>query len=308
MKSAHIVVVGSTMTDMVTYVEKIPQSGETLLADSFVIGFGGKGANQAVMARRFGVNVSMVNTVGEDLFGDNYLNNFESQGINVDFVHRAPGPTGVALIWVESNGTNRILIVPGANNLMTEAQAKLAIESLKKISVVIGQLEIPQSVTTAAFKAAKKLGIPTILNPAPYAPISPDLLEVCDWVIPNETEFAAIHSNGNFPTSDEIITELARELGTRVAVTLGADGAAFTTLNGMVERVTAPKVSAVDTTGAGDALVGAFAVGLALGLSDREALQLACLCASDSVTRLGAQFSYPSPEHVSEFLEGKSNS
>ncbi len=305
MKSVHIVVVGSTMTDMITYAKKIPQSGETLLADSFVIGFGGKGANQAVMARRFGVNVSMVNTVGEDLFGDNYINNFESQGINVDFVHRTPGPSGVAPIWVESDGTNRILIVPGANNFMTEAQAQLAIESLEKISIVVGQLEIPQSVTAAAFRVAKRMGIPTILNPAPYAPISPELLEVCDWVIPNETEFAAIHSEGKAPSSNKIIAELAGALGTRVAVTLGTGGAAFTTLNGKVERVTAPKVRAVDTTGAGDALVGAFSVGLALGLSDKKALQLACLCASDSVTRLGTQSSYPSPERVSGFLKGK---
>ena len=301
-QSAHIVVVGSTMTDMVTYAKKIPQGGETLLADSFVMGFGGKGANQAVMAKRFGVDVSMVNTVGEDVFGDSYLENFKSQKINVDFVHRAPGPSGVAPIWVEPDGTNRILIVPGANNLMTEAQAQSAIETLKDISVVVGQLEIPQNVTAAAFRAARKLGIPTILNPAPYAPISQELLKVSDWIMPNETEFASIHPEGKAPTSDEIIAELASGLTTRFAVTLGEAGAAFTTLDGKVVRVSAPKVKAIDTTGAGDSLVGAFSVGLALGLSDKQALQLGCLCASDSVTRLGTQASYPSPEKVQEFV------
>ena len=290
------------MTDFITYAKKIPQGGETLLADNYMVGFGGKGANQAVMARRFGVNVAMVNSVGEDEFGNNYINNLESLGINIDFVYRAPGASGVATVWVESDGTNRILVVPGANNLITEAQAQLAIESLENISIVVGQLEIPQSVTAAAFRVAKRMGIPTILNPAPYSPISQELLEVSEWVIPNEAEFAAIHCEGKAPSSNEIIAKLASELEVRVAVTLGKSGVAFTTLNGKVERVTAPKVNAIDSTGAGDALVGAFSVGLALGLSDKKALQLACLCASDSVTRLGAQSSYPSPERVSGFL------
>ena len=302
-KEPQIVVVGSTMTDMVTYAKKIPDRGQTLLADSFVIGFGGKGANQASMARRFGIKVAMVNTLGDDLFGDSTLKNFESQGINTDFVRRAPGASGVAPIWVEPDGTNRILIVPGANNLMTEEQSQSAIEGLGNISVVVGQLEIPQNVTAAAFRAARAKGIPTVLNPAPYSPITADLLAVSDWVMPNESEFAAMHPEGLAPTSDEIILELASRLSTRFAVTLGEAGAAFTTLDGRVVRVSAPKVKALDTTGAGDALVGSFAVGLALGLSDEAAIRLGCLCATDSVTRLGTQSSYPSPERVQELLK-----
>ncbi len=302
MNSPHIVVVGSTMTDMVTYAKKIPHRGETLVADSFVMGFGGKGANQAVMAKRFDAKVSMVNTLGEDVFGDSTLKNFQSQGINTDFIRRAPGASGVAPIWVEPDGSNRILIVPGANFLMTEEQAQSAIEGLQGISVVVGQLEIPQNVTAAAFKAARKLGIPTILNPAPYAPISAELLEYSDWIMPNETEFAAMHPEGLAPTSDEIISEFSKRIKTNFAVTLGEAGAAFTTDEGAVIRVSAPKVDAIDTTGAGDALVGAFSVGLALGLSHEKALKLGCLCASDSVTRLGTQSSYPSTERVNEIL------
>jgi ribokinase len=299
----QIVVVGSTMTDMVTYAQRIPERGQTLLADSFVVGFGGKGANQATMARRFGIKVAMVNTLGDDLFGDSTLQNFESQGINTEFIRRAPGPSGVAPIWVEPDGTNRILIVPGANNLMTEEQSQSAIEGLGEISVVVGQLEIPQNVTAAAFKAAQAKGIPTILNPAPYSPITPELLAVSDWVMPNESEFAAMHPEGLAPTSDAIIAELASRLNTRFAVTLGEAGAAFTTTDGTVIRVSPPKVTAIDTTGAGDALVGSFAVGLALGLSDEAAIKLGCLCATDSVTRLGTQASYPSPERVQELLQ-----
>ncbi|MEN9324249.1 MAG: hypothetical protein RL414_3 [Actinomycetota bacterium] len=303
MEAAHVVVVGSTMIDMLTYAQKIPNAGETLIGDLFVTGFGGKGANQATMARRFGVNVSMVNTLGDDVFGDTTLKNFETQGFNTDYVRRVPGASGVAPIWVEPDGTNRIICVPGANNAMTVEQAQSAVKGLKNISVVIGQLEIPQEVTTAGFKEARALGITTILNPAPFAPISPELLAVSDWVIPNETEFAGMHPQHLEPTSDEIILELGKSLNCRFAVTLGEAGAAFTTLDGKVIRVPAPKVTAIDTTGAGDAFVGAFSVGIALGLSEEKAVKLGTECASDSVTRRGTQSSYPSSEQAKKLLD-----
>jgi ribokinase len=302
LESAHIVVVGSTMIDMLTYSKKIPGSGETVIGDSFITGFGGKGANQATMARRFGVKVSMVNTLGDDVFGDSTLSNFKAQGFNTDFVRRAPGASGVAPIWVEPDGTNRIICVPGANNAMTEEQSQSAIETLPNISVVIGQLEIPQNVTAAAFRTARSKGIRTILNPAPFAPISPELLSVSDWIIPNETEFASMHPAGLSPVSDEIIQEFAQSLNCRFAVTLGEAGAAFTTRDNQVVRVFAPSVKAIDTTGAGDAFVGAFAVGLALGLDDATAVRLGTECASDSVTRLGTQSSYPSIEQATALL------
>ena len=143
----HVEVVGSTMIDMVAYAKKVPQAGETVIGDSFALGFGGKGANQAVMARRLNATVSMVNTLGDDVFGDTTLRNFQEQGIDITFVSRAPGASGVAPIWVEPDGTNRIICVPGANNAMTPAQAKSALETLKGYQIVIGQLEIPQEVT-----------------------------------------------------------------------------------------------------------------------------------------------------------------
>lgn len=298
----QILVVGSTMTDMVTFAKKIPARGETLLADNFILGFGGKGANQATMARRFGVKVAMVNTLGDDLFGDNTLKNFESQGIDTQFIRRAPGPSGVAPIWVEPDGTNRILIVPGANNLMTAEQAQSAVDGITGVSVVVGQLEIPQQVTAAAFRAARAKGIPTILNPAPYSPITEELLEVCDWLMPNENEFAGMHPDGLDPVSDQVILDLAKQLKARFVVTLGEAGAAFTTTDGKVIRVSTPHVTAIDTSGAGDALIGAFAVGLALGLPDEAAVRLGSLCATDSVTRRGTQASYPSPHRVQELL------
>jgi ribokinase len=292
-KQPYVVVVGSTMIDMVTYTKKVPSAGETVVGDSFALGFGGKGANQAVMARRLGATVSMVNTLGNDVFGDTTLSNFQEQGIDITFVLRTSGASGVAPIWVEPDGSNRIICVPGANNAMTPAEAKSALESLKGYSVVIGQLEIPQAVTTQAFATARSCGALTVLNPAPFAAISPELISLSDWIIPNESEFAGMHPQGLEPTSDEIILQLATTLKTRFAVTLGDQGAAFTTLDGRVERVSAPKVTAIDTTGAGDAFVGAFSVGLALGMDERRAIALGCACASDSVTRLGTQSSYP---------------
>ena len=299
----HVIVVGSTMIDMVTYTKKVPHAGETVIGDSFALGFGGKGANQAVMARRLGATVSMVNTLGDDVFGDTTLTNFQEQGIDVTFVSRAPGASGVAPIWVEPDGTNRIICVPGANNAMTPAQAKSALESLKGYQIVIGQLEIPQEVTMEAFKTARKFGAITVLNPAPFAPISDALIELSDWIIPNESEFAGMHPQGLEPTSDEIILELAATLKTRFAVTLGDKGAAFTTRDGKVHRVSAPVVTAVDSTGAGDAFVGAFSVGLALGLPEEQAIALGCACASDSVTRRGTQSSYPTPVQAKEILK-----
>ena len=282
-KQPFVVVVGSTMIDMVAYVKKVPHAGETVTGDSFALGFGGKGANQAVMARRLGATVSMVNTLGDDVFGDTTLSNFQEQGIDVTFVSRTAGASGVAPIWVEPDGSNRIICVPGANNAMTPAEAKSALESLKGYDIVIGQLEIPQEVTIQAFATARSHGARTVLNPAPFAAISPELIALSDWIIPNESEFAGMHPQG-------------------FAVTLGDQGAAFTTLDGRVERVHAPKVTAIDTTGAGDAFVGAFSVGLALGLPDRQAIALGCACASDSVTRLGTQSSYPTPTMAEAIL------
>ena len=308
LKVPRIMVVGSTMIDMITYSQKIPGAGETVIGDTFALGFGGKGANQAVMARRLGATVFMVNTLGDDVFGDTTVKNFESQGIDTTLISRVPGASGVAPIWVEPNGTNRIICVPGANNAMTPEQAKSAVEGLSDIDIVIGQLEIPQKVTAAAFAAARARGITTILNPAPFAPLDPELIKVSDWIIPNETEFAGLHPRGLRPDSDEIISELARELGCRFAVTLGENGAAFCEKSGAIARVPAPSVKAIDTTGAGDAFVGAFAFGLASGLSDSDAARLGTICASDSVTRLGTQSSYPSTEQAKALLAQVSDS
>jgi ribokinase len=300
--SPEIVVVGSTMIDMIAYTQKVPSAGETVIGDSFSLGFGGKGANQAVMASRLGAKVFMVNTLGDDVFGDTTLNNFAEQGIDTSHVARVAGASGVAPIWVEPNGTNRIICVPGANNAMTVQQATQAIVALPTAKVVIGQLEIPQAVTIAAFRQARSNGVITILNPAPFAALSPELISLSDWIIPNETEFAGLNPDGKLPESDEEIAKVANLLQTKFVVTLGEKGAAYTDQSGAVLRVPAPVVNAIDSTGAGDSFVGAFAYGLASGLSIEKSVQLGCICASDSVTRKGTQSSYPSREAAAQLL------
>ena len=302
-----IVVVGSTMMDMITYIDKVPESGETLIGDSFALGFGGKGANQSVMASRMGANVFMVNTLGDDLFGDSTLKNFQDQGIDTSFIERTKGASGVAPIWVEKDGSNRIICVPGSNNAMTPEQGVRAIESISNIDIVIGQLEIPQEVTAAAFRAAQKKGIITILNPAPFAPLSAELLAASDWIAPNEHEFAAMDPQKRSPDSDEIIGDLARLLGKRILVTLGELGAAFTGATGQIVRIPSPKVNAIDTTGAGDSFVGAFAYGLASGMPEELAVKLGCACASKSVTRRGTQSSYSSKEEAQAIIQAVTN-
>lgn len=302
-KAPEIVVVGSTMMDMIAYVKRAPSSGETVIGDSFSLGFGGKGANQAVMASRFGAKVKMINTLGDDVFGETTLKNFQEQGIDTKYVNRVPGASGVAPIWVEADGSNRIICVPGTNFAMTVPQVQSALSEISEIDVLVGQLEIRQEVTAAAFAAARARGITTILNPAPFAPLSSELVKNSDWIIPNETEFAGLDNSGRALDSDEVILELAKSLGCKLVVTLGEKGAALVE-NGKVVRVAAPSVNAIDTTGAGDAFVGAFSVGLGLGFEPEKAVKLGCESASLSVTRKGTQSSYPSRQEATQIISG----
>lgn len=299
----RIAVVGSTMIDLIAYTSRVPGAGETIQGDDFQLGFGGKGANQAVMARLLGAEVAMINALGDDVFGDMTVRNFESLGIDTTYLARVPGSSGVAPIWVEPDGTNRIICVAGANDAMVAEDAAAAIWALAPLDAVVGEFEIPQAVTAAAFAAARSRGIVTILNPAPAASMDPALLAVSDWVIPNEVEFAGL-SRASSDATDSEIAAFASATGTRVVVTMGSRGAALLGADGAVHRIPASPVQAVDTTGAGDAFLGAFAYGLASGLDERAAVTLGVRCASDSVLRPGTQKSFPSTERARSFLDG----
>jgi len=301
---AGITVVGSTMIDLVAYADRLPDDGETVVGTSFHSGFGGKGANQAVMAARLGADVTMVAAVGDDDYGTATLANFEREGIVTDHVARVEGSSGVAPIWVDGRGANRIIIVAGANLRVSPAAAEAAVAA-RQPAVVIGQFEIPQAATAAGFAAARAIGAITILNPAPAAAIEPGLLAVTDWLIPNETEFARIAGEplaADEDMEDSQIAAFVARFGVSVVVTLGERGAAVAPVGGSVTRVPAPIVTPVDTTGAGDAFVGGFAVGLAMARDHLAAARLGCAAASDSVTRPGTQLSYPDRDRAATLL------
>lgn len=304
MPNPSILVVGSTMIDLIAYAERLPEAGETLVGTDFRMGFGGKGANQAVAAARFGARVSMVNTVGEDSYGADYLANFAEQGVDTAFMRRVPGSSGVAPIWVDGAGMNRIIIVPGAN---LQVPAALAVEAVESVApaVVVGQFEIPQPVTAAAFAAARARGVTTVLNPAPADDLDPALLAATDWLVPNEHEFALIGGgtlDGDAGAEDARIAALGARLGLSLVVTLGERGAVVLPRGGAVTRVPAFPARAVDTTGAGDAFVGAFAVGLASGWDAADAARLGCAFAADSVTRPGTQASFADREGAAAIM------
>jgi ribokinase len=289
-----ILVVGSTMIDLVAFAQRLPDAGETVVGDRFLQGFGGKGANQAVMAARFGVRVAMVGAVGDDANGRAILDNLDVQGVDNGAIRIASGSSGVAPIWVDGAGMNRIIVIPGANELVAPDAAAAAVERIAP-AVVVGQFEIPQAATTAAFVAARRIGAITVLNPAPGSTIHPDLLAVTDWLVPNETEFALVGGRpltGPDREQAAAITDFGDALAVSLVVTLGDRGAALRPRGEDVSWIPAPRAIAVDTTGAGDAFVGAFAVGLATGLDPGAAAALACTAASDSVTRPGTQASY----------------
>ena len=293
-QAAVIAVVGSAMMDLTAYAEILPEPGQTLAGQLFTTGFGGKGANQAVMAAHCGAEVHFIGKLGKDVFGQAIADNFVKVGIDSQFVETSQTPNGVAHIWVDGNGENRIIIIPGANHEIEIAKAVEAINSIKDLAVVVAQCEIKQEVTFAAFKAAKARGCVTILNPAPYQEISAELLALCDWIIPNETEFRELH--GELPTSDDVLKNFRP--GKNSIVTLGSQGAVYISADGQLTKVAAPKVTAVDTTGAGDAFVGTFAFSLASGKDPITAMTLGIKVASLSVTRKGAQSSYPDQAEI----------
>ena len=291
---AVIAVVGSAMMDLTAYASVLPEPGQTLVGEVFTTGFGGKGANQAVMAAMCGANVHFIGKLGKDVFGDAIADNFNKVGMNVSYVDRSETPTGVAHIWVDGEGENRIIIIPGANQEIEVSRAVDAINNIPDLNIVIAQCEIKQEVTLAAFKAAKGRGCTTILNPAPFEKLSQELIDLCDWIIPNETEFRELHSD--LPTSDEILKSFRP--GKNSIVTVGSQGAIFIDSEGSLVKCPAPQTKAVDTTGAGDSFVGSFAYALAKGDDPATAMSFGVKVASRSVTKKGAQSSYPDQAEI----------
>lgn len=286
------------MTDLVAYAPRLPKLGETLAGTRFAVGFGGKGANQAVMAAKLGAHVSMVGMLGDDAFGRDYLDNFRAQGVDVTHVGvSSAASTGVAPIWVdERSGNNAIVIVPGTNALLTPADVEGAKDAIAAADVVVCQWEIPIECVTTAFGIARAAGATTVFNPAPaHAELPAEIYGLTDVLCPNESETELL--TGMPVDTLEQVEAAARELigrGARsVVCTLGERGSLLVDGDGVVHLAT-DRVDAVDTTGAGDAFVGSLAFFLGCGLPLAEAATRAGRIATRSVLRPGTQASFPS--------------
>ena len=291
----RIAVAGSAVMDLVTFTNQFPRAGETLVGKSFDLGFGGKGANQAAAARLCGAETIMVARVGDDLFGPATIRNFEALGIDASEVRIVPGcSTGVAPIFVEDNGQNRIIVVKAANDHLKPEDIDDAAPRLRQADALVLQLEIPLETVTYALSWARANGVRSILNPAPAQPLEMDAVALADYVIPNETEAEAL--TGMSVGSEDEARRCARWLldhgARRVILTLGERGALLASSDG-AELVPPHRVVVKDTTGAGDAFIGSFAAFLCEGRSEREAVARANVYAALSTTKAGTQKSFP---------------
>jgi ribokinase len=295
MNSKKILVIGSCNTDMVIKSDRLPIPGETIIGGTFLMNPGGKGANQAVAAARQGGNVTFISKTGNDVFGKQSVELYKSEGINTDYIFSDPKlPSGVALIMVDSHGENCIVVASGANGTLTPTDIEKAKKELDTAAYVLMQLEIPiETVEYAAALAAEK-GIPVILNPAPAKTLSDKLLKCLYLVTPNESE-AEILSGikvTDFEKAKQAADIISAKGVQNVVITMGAMGA-FIKEKDQYFSVSANKVTAVDTTAAGDCFSGTLCVGLSEGKSILEAVKTAAKASALTVTRMGAQSSIP---------------
>jgi ribokinase len=306
-KRSFIAVVGSANVDLTTFNDVFPRPGETIFGKKFDLGFGGKGANQAVAARLCGANVGMVAKVGSDLFGPATIKNFESLGIDATHVRMAEGvSSGVAPIFVDPSGQNRIIVVKGANDTLSPEDVDAAAPMLRKADIIVVQFEIPLRTVYHTVRFAQANGIRCLLNPAPAQPIDFKELSDVDYFIPNESEAEAItgmpvHS---IDEAKKCADFLVRQGMRRVIITRGERGALAVGPD-RFELIPAFKARAVDTTGAGDALIGSFAVFLGEGLLEKEALERASLYAALSTTKVGTQKSFCNRDEFEREWQGR---
>lgn len=301
---AKVVVVGSLNMDLVTRASRLPRAGETLVGQTFSTVPGGKGANQAVASARLGAKVAMVGCVGSDAYGTQLRDALQVEGIDCQAVSIVDGSSGVALIVVDDNSQNAIVIVAGSNGQLTPASLQAFDAVLQAADVIICQLEVPMDTVGYALKRGRELGKTVILNPAPAsAPLPAEWYASIDYLIPNESEASALSgvTVDSLDSAKVAATQLIKAGAGKVIITLGAQGALFT--DGQVfEHLPAPKVKAVDTTAAGDTFVGGFAAALANGKREAEAIRFGQVAAALSVTRAGAQPSIPTLHDVQGFV------
>ena len=297
-ESNRIVVIGSANIDLVASVKHLPVSGETVLGNSFTKTPGGKGANQAVAASKLGGDVSFVGCIGSDQEGEILRSSLENANVNCDFLISHPeASTGNAMIGVDAEGNNSIIVNPGANGALAQEDILAAEEIVESSQVVLMQLEIPTRCLEIAVEMANEI---IILNPAPVVDISKGLLEKVDVLIPNRIELARLSGKEAFNSLDEV-EAAAKSLDIQtVIVTLGSEGALLVS-GDQTELVSSPVVESVDTTGAGDAFCGSVAESLSRGLSFLESVEHSVTAGALSTTTYGAQISMPTRSEVDSF-------
>ncbi|MBD3409434.1 MAG: ribokinase [Ignavibacteriales bacterium] len=301
-----IVVLGSSNTDMILRMKRIPRPGETILGGEFAMAAGGKGANQAVAAARAGGKVVFVSKVGDDLFGERSVEGYKKDGVDVSYIFKDKNlASGVALIFVEETGENAIGVASGANMALTAEEIRRAKPALESADVLLAQLETPLDAFAEAL-ALKGEKTRAILNPAPAAPIPDEILAKLYLITPNETEVETL--TGVVVENEEHAARAAQALMAKgvenVAITMGAKGAFLANTDGN-ETIPSFRVEAADTTAAGDVFNGALATALTEGKNLREATRFAAAAAARSVTKLGAQPSVPRREEIDALMNGE---
>lgn len=296
-----ILVIGSLNTDLVVRAPRFPQPGETISGEDLQTFPGGKGANQAVAAARLGTSVSMLGRVGKDDFGDYLLNNLQANKVDTQYVQRDDASTGTAIIVVDANGQNSIVLSAGANGGVHPKDVTTA--ALSEFKLLLLQLEIPIETVLFAARRGKESGLRVLLNPAPARSLPEELLSLSDFLVPNETELSLLtNQTVNDIESAGKAAKLLLDRGPQtVIVTLGANGALMVTKE-MTQHIPPFKVNVVDTTAAGDAFIGGFASALLQNKPLDEAVRNACACGALATTKVGAQPSLPTKEEVERFM------
>lgn len=300
-----ILVVGSSNTDMVIKTTKFPVPGETILGGDFFMNPGGKGANQAVAAKRLGGNVSFLGKIGDDIFGKRAIQLLEDEGIIVESVRiNKENPSGVALITIDSEGENAIVVAPGANDTLMPNDIEETIAEIETSDIILLQLEIPLSTVTYIAELASKKRKKVVLNPAPAVPLPDTLFENLYMLIPNETEaelLTGIHISDE--KSAKQAANFLKNKGVQIVIiTMGGAGA-FVLSDEFTGIIGTPVVKAIDTTSAGDTFCGALIARISNESNLKDALEFATAAAAICVTRMGAQMSIPSEKEVSDFLK-----
>ncbi|XID91082.1 ribokinase [Paenibacillaceae bacterium WGS1546] len=303
--SAQIVVVGSLNMDMVVGVNQRPKPGETVLGKHFFMNSGGKGANQAVAARKLGATVAMVGKLGADMFADQLLASLEQVGVDCSAIEQVPGQTtGVAFVTLDPDGENSIIVSPGANLLLTPEDVRRQEELIKQSKLLMVQLEVPLETVLEAIAIARRHHVPVLLDPAPAQHLSEDLLSMVDYIVPNETEIAQLTGIHVFDqvTAKLASVELLRQGVSTVFAKLGEKGLVVVSSNSTFV-VDSYKVNAVDSTAAGDAFAGAVGAAIVSGKDIWSTAKFASAIGAITVTRKGAQISMPSLDEAEQFIK-----